>query len=97
MDTFVTSFEEIGREEGLKEGLKEGRQEGQRELVLHLLERKVGLLPDAVHERVVALEPKALLELSDALLDFTTLSELITWLDQQNSATPPACQPQLGH
>ncbi|WP_129676108.1 DUF4351 domain-containing protein [Candidatus Chloroploca sp. Khr17] len=74
METFVTSFEEIGREEG------------QRELVLRLLTRKVGPLSATVQAQVTALSGEALLDLSDALLDFTQAADLTTWLDQHGAA-----------
>jgi hypothetical protein len=74
MDTFVTSFEEIGR------------AEGQRDMVLRLLDRKIGPLALELREHVAALPSEALLALSEALLDFTNVSELIGWLDQQQGA-----------
>ncbi|GAB4426111.1 MAG: DUF4351 domain-containing protein [Chloroflexi bacterium OHK40] len=73
MDTFVTSFEEIGR------------AEGQREIVLRQLNRKLGQLPEGLQARVVVLVPEALLALSEALLDFATQSDLSVWLDQQDA------------
>lgn len=73
MDTFVTSFEELGR------------AEGQREIVLRLLNRKVGPLTPALRTRVTALSPEMLLTLSEALLDFTEQADLSSWLDQQDA------------
>jgi hypothetical protein len=70
---FVTSFEEIGR------------AEGQREIVLRLLNRKVGPLTDELQTRVTALSPESLLTLSEALLDFTAQNDLVAWLDQHGS------------
>ncbi len=75
MTGFVTSFEEIGR------------TEGQRDLVLRLINRKVGLLTEELQARVAALAPAVLLTLGEALLDFTDHGDLIAWLDQQ--AGPP--------
>ena len=89
MERFVTSFEEIGREEGLAEGLvagqAKGRTEGQRALVLRLLTRKVGPLTPELQARITALDPEALLTLSEALLDFTSMADLIAWLTEQGS------------
>lgn len=81
MDTFVTSFEEIGREEGLAEGLIQER----RTLVLRQLDRKVGPLAPELRERVAALSPERLLDLSDALLDFAGLADLTAWLERPAS------------
>ncbi|TSH94531.1 DUF4351 domain-containing protein, partial [Verticiella sediminum] len=57
---YVTSVERIGIEKGLAQGRLEGRQEGQREgrllgmqqILLSLLERRFGPLPQAARERV---------------------------------------------
>jgi predicted transposase YdaD len=63
-------------------GRIEGRTEERQELVLRLLTRKVGLLPEAVQSRVVALSPDVLLDLSEVLLDFSSLNDLTEWLER---------------
>ena len=49
---YVSSIEEMGREEGLKEGLEKGRQQGAREAALaalvEILETRFGSVPDGV-------------------------------------------------
>jgi hypothetical protein len=70
MDTFVSSIEEFGI-------LKERRT-----LALRQLNRKVGPLAEELQARVAALAPERLLELSDALLDFTSTADLVAWLDE---------------
>lgn len=75
MSRFVTSFEELAR------------AEAQREIVLRLLNRKVGPLSEELQARVVALAPDILLTLSEALLDFTVQADLMAWLDQQEHAS----------
>ena len=72
MDTLITSFEELAREEG--------QIQGQQALVLRLLARRVGTLDTDLTARIKALTPDTLLDLSDALLDFTALADLQTWL-----------------
>lgn len=74
MTQIITSFEELGR--------AEGRVEAQRDIVLRQLQRKLGLLPSETQARVTQLAEDQMLHLSDALLDFTHLDELIAWLDQ---------------
>ncbi|WP_129678165.1 DUF4351 domain-containing protein [Candidatus Chloroploca sp. Khr17] len=80
---------EEGRQEGRKEGRKEGRQEGRQEerqaLLLRQLTRKLGRLPEATQREVLALTPEQLLTLSEALLEFDTLSDLTAWLNQQKA------------
>jgi hypothetical protein len=78
MTTLVSDIETLGRIEGRIEGQIEERKA----IVLRLLTRKLGLLEADLHDRVAALNPDALLDLSDALLDFGTPADLRTWLDQ---------------
>jgi hypothetical protein len=75
MDTFVTSFEEIGA--------ARGRADERRDLVLRLLDRKIGPLSADLRAQVAALAPEALLDLSEALLDFTSVDDLSAWLAQR--------------
>lgn len=73
MNTYVTVFEELGRAEG---------QRAERQaLVLRQLNRKLGPLDETLASRVGALTPAALLDLSEALLEFTAQTDLISWLD----------------
>lgn len=74
MSTFVTSIERLARDEG--------KAEGQQQLVLRLLMRKIGVLDAPMRAQVEALDPEALLQLSEALLDFTTSDDLAAWLAQ---------------
>ncbi|UBF24260.1 Rpn family recombination-promoting nuclease/putative transposase [Kovacikia minuta CCNUW1] len=66
-----------------QEALEEGREEGrQREatLVLRLLNRQVGNVEPELQPRIQQLSTDQLEELGEALLDFSTLADLITWL-----------------
>ncbi|MEY6434267.1 DUF4351 domain-containing protein [Thioalkalicoccus limnaeus] len=66
-----------------KELVAKGRQEGrQREerLILRLLQRRIGLVPDAQQARIAALPIEQLEALGEALLDFTELADLNAWL-----------------
>ena len=100
-----------GRQEGLQEGLQEGRQEGLQEgrqegrrqealaLVLRLLSRRVGVLPEATRSAVVTLSLAQIESLGEALLEFTDRSDLQTWLTQQQqqlAATVQQLMTQLG-
>ena len=63
----------------------EGREEGlaqERALVMRLLNRKVGELPEAIALQVEALAIESLEDLGEALLDFDGRSDLETWLGQ---------------
>lgn len=101
METFATSFEEIGLAEGLAkgrtegradglaeglaDGLAKGRAEGQIEIVRRQLTRKIGALPDAEQERIAALSAAQVLALGEALLDFGSLADLTAWLAAQEA------------
>lgn len=65
-----------------EEGIERGRQEGERSLILRLLNRRVGTLPEAIQTQVEALPLEQLEMLGEALLDFTGLADLETWLAQ---------------
>jgi predicted transposase YdaD len=78
---YITSVEEIGFERGIQQGRQEGRQEGHRSLVLLLLEQRVGQLPHGLRDRLAQLSLTQLEALAIALLDFSTLAELESWLE----------------
>ncbi|MBW4554830.1 MAG: Rpn family recombination-promoting nuclease/putative transposase [Trichormus sp. ATA11-4-KO1] len=67
-----------------QEGIQEGEQRGlQREklLVLRLLTRRVGELPQDVRQCVESLSLEQLENLGEALLDFTNMTDLQAWLE----------------
>ncbi|PDW03162.1 DUF4351 domain-containing protein, partial [Candidatus Viridilinea mediisalina] len=57
--------------------------QGERNVVLHLLKCKLGTLNDALEAQVASLNPVLLVPLSEALLAFTTQTELEAWLREQ--------------
>lgn len=69
-----------GRAEGLQQGLIQGRTVEGRELVLKLLTRKLGSLSPEMTAKVSALSLEQLEILGEALLDFTSVSDLESWL-----------------
>ena len=76
-----------GRQEGLQEGRQEGLQEGRREeaanLVMRLVTKRFGEVPEALGLRISGLSLSALEELGEALLDFTGMEGLQVWLEEQ--------------
>ncbi|PDV98170.1 DUF4351 domain-containing protein [Candidatus Chloroploca asiatica] len=84
MDTFVTSIEELafaeGLEQGIEQGIEQGRHQTLQEVVLRQLARQCGSLSEQVQHQLLALSPAHLLELSETLLDFTSLDDLQAWL-----------------
>ncbi len=62
---------------------EEGREEGlqrERSLILRQLTRRVGELPQDVRQRVETLSLEQLENLGEALLDFTSMADLQSWL-----------------
>lgn len=90
LNNVVDTSRQEGREEGLQEGLIRGRQEGRQEgreevarsLILRLLSRTLGELPNPLRERIDRLSLNELERLSEALLDFATLEDLRAWFDR---------------
>ncbi len=61
-------------------GRSEGKAEGEAGLILRQLNRRFGTLPAGVSDRISQLTIEQLDELGEALLDFTSLSDLEAWL-----------------
>ncbi|NET71945.1 MAG: Rpn family recombination-promoting nuclease/putative transposase [Sphaerospermopsis sp. SIO1G2] len=83
------AYQEIkqeGREEGIQEGRQEGIQEGRKEsafnLVIRQLHKRFGELPEEVRNSISGLSLTDLENLSEALLDFTSLPDVQSWLSQ---------------
>jgi predicted transposase/invertase (TIGR01784 family) len=69
-----------GLQEGLQQGLQEGLQQGELSLVLRLLNRRVGEVPAESQAQIQGLDLSQLEELGEALLDFSSLEDLLVWL-----------------
>jgi len=61
-------------------GERIGYERGQQELVLQLLHKRVGELPEEIIEEITTLPVGKLKALGEALLDFVDLDELLRWL-----------------
>ena len=70
---------------GLNKGLKQGREEEIERVVLRLLQRKIGTLEFPVEEKIKTLSIEQLEDLSVAILDFTSVADLIAWLDTKDN------------
>ncbi len=67
-------------QEGLQLGLQQGLQQ-QQALILRLLNRRVGNIPTNLQTIIEQLSQTQLEDLTEALMDFTTLSDLSNWLE----------------
>ena len=61
---------------------QEGVEDGERKLILRQLTRRVCTLSAPVKSQIEALSVEQLEALGDALLEFTSESDLVTWLNQ---------------
>ncbi|MBE9004306.1 Rpn family recombination-promoting nuclease/putative transposase [Fortiea sp. LEGE XX443] len=68
-------------QEGRQEGRTEGRLEEARSLILKLLTRQVGILPQTMRSQFDELSIDELEVLGEALLDFKHLTDLASWLE----------------
>jgi hypothetical protein len=66
----------------MRTGIEQGRREGEVSIVMRLLKRKVGELNPEVETKVRELSESQLEALSEALLDFTSIDDLIYWFSR---------------
>ncbi|MDZ8051806.1 MAG: DUF2887 domain-containing protein [Aulosira sp. ZfuVER01] len=64
--------------------IREAKEEGERTIILRLLNRRVGNIPDTLLSQIQELSVEQLEALGDALLDFSTLADLEGWLQGQS-------------
>ncbi|MEA5622349.1 DUF4351 domain-containing protein [Nostoc sp. UHCC 0251] len=70
------------REQAKQEGRQEGRQEGEQHLIIRQINRRVGEINESLIERIKGLSIEQLENLGEALLDFSNVADLETWLNQ---------------
>jgi hypothetical protein len=70
-------YTQKGIEQGREQGLELGRLEGMRQVLLRLLGRRFGVVPDAVRRKVEAIEESApLSDLTEKVLDARSIEDL---------------------
>ena len=67
---------ELAKQEGLEEGLQKEKR-----LIIRLLNRRIGEIDSLLIQKVQELTVEKLEELGEALLDFTSVTDLETWLE----------------
>ncbi|MEG4091914.1 DUF4351 domain-containing protein, partial [Microcoleus sp. Pol12B4] len=77
----ITKATRIGREQGIEQGIKQGKLE----LVVRLLERRVGSLSSEIQTRIAQLSAQQLENLGEAVLELASVSDLTTWLQAHNN------------
>ena len=71
-----------GKAEGFAEGLQQGIEQEANLIIIRLLNRRIGQIPQDLTRQVSNLSLEQLENLGEALLDFTTEADLINWLNQ---------------
>ena len=91
---FMTSWHREGFEEGISQGfsqgisqgfsqgISQGISQGKETLVLRLLHRQLGAVSPETTAQIAKLSPDRLDDLGEALLDFSSITELEKWLAQ---------------
>jgi predicted transposase/invertase (TIGR01784 family) len=97
VDTARQEGREEGRKEGIERGIEQGIEQGiergieleraraldrQRSLLLRLLNRSLGEMPEAVQRHINQLSMEQLERLQEASIEFTGIENAITWLDR---------------
>ena len=77
----MTSWKEEGLQQGLQQGLQEGKKEGETTLLLLLLQKRMGMVSEAITHQIKDLSLAQLESLAVALLDFHTEADLKAWFD----------------
>jgi len=79
---YITSIERIGIEKGVQQGIQQGLQQGESKLLRKQLERRFGVLPTWVSEKLNAATEQDLELWGEAVLTAPTLKAVL-----DNSAT----------
>lgn len=69
----------------INEGIQQGEQRGESSLIIRILSRRFGTVERALQERIRQLSVPQLEALGESLLDFSSLSDLLSWLEEVNS------------
>ncbi|MEQ9620745.1 DUF4351 domain-containing protein [Coleofasciculus chthonoplastes] len=69
-------------EQSLQEGVQQGIMQEKLAMINRLLIRRIGGITPDVQSRINGLFATALDELSEALLDFTDMTDLVNWIEQ---------------
>ncbi|MFK0731007.1 MAG: DUF4351 domain-containing protein [Gloeotrichia echinulata GP01] len=75
--------ESVTYQQILREGRQEGIKEGELALIIRQLTRRFGIIDPQLAQRLQLLSSPQLEDLAEVLLDFSQVSDLIIWLEQQ--------------
>ena len=64
-----------------QKGEKQGDKRGEQRTIIRLLNRRFGELDSSLVDRIKTLNIEKLDNLADALLDFSNINDLVSWLN----------------
>ncbi len=70
-----------GIQQGVEQGIQRGIQQGEAVLIARQMRRKIGSIPSDVENKVMSLPLPVLGDLGEALLDFNSIDDLTSWLE----------------
>ncbi|MEZ2229720.1 Rpn family recombination-promoting nuclease/putative transposase [Microcoleus sp.] len=73
-----------GIEQGMQQGIEQGIQQGKAALIVRQMMRLVGEISPDIQTRIRELNLEELENLGEAMLDFTSISDLLTWLQEHS-------------
>ena len=63
--------------------IRKGNKQGEERTIIRQLNRRFGEIDSSLTDRIRVLSVEKLDDLAEALLDFSEVADLVTWLDQQ--------------
>jgi len=72
-------------QQGIEQGLQQGLQQGEVALILRQLNRRFGSVAPRLEAQIRSLSIEQLESLGEALLDFSAVSDLVSWLNGQTT------------
>ncbi|MEA5596968.1 DUF4351 domain-containing protein [Rivularia sp. UHCC 0363] len=73
---------ERAKQEGREQGIEQGRKEGEQRVIIRQLNRRIGEIDASLIRSINDASIEQLEALGEALLDFTSVTDLETWLNQ---------------
>jgi len=77
---FISPTEELAMERGVERGIEQGEQQ----LIFRQLNRRIGVIESSFIETIRTLTIDQLELLGEALLDFSTVTDLEQWLENNS-------------
>jgi predicted transposase YdaD len=86
---FISPTEELAMERGEQKGIQQGIQQGiqrEQQLIIRLLNRRVGEIESSLIDTIRTLDIDQLESLGEALLDFSSVTDLEQWLQNKSES-----------